>query len=268
MVLSRALTHDQLYHFDAVGYVQLREFLSPDLVAACRSALAAAEPDDVFPERATDRWQDIHGRGGPLRDVVAATGLLDHVADVVNQPLRLIESYAHRSGAGSFLYMHNGLVQDIVYADGVRTTRHAAYGAEYHDGRLYTRYVKAIAYLTDIGPDDGPFCYVEGSHKASFAYPWPAFLDQDAGLVSETDRVRTVPASAGDVLLLNEALLHGVRWKQTGEPRVLLAYSFAPAFMRRWQPLERSAGDYETGGYQDLDCEVVFFPSGPPPRAS
>jgi Phytanoyl-CoA dioxygenase (PhyH) len=266
-VIARTMSHEQLYEYDASGFVLLRGLLPPDLAAACREGLRRIPPDEVISERSTERWEDIHGRGGPFQDVVRTTGLLDHVVDVVNQPLRLIESYAHRSSAGSFLYMHNGLAQDIVYHGGLRATRHVAYGSEYHDGRLYTRYVKAVAYLTDIGEEDGPFCYVEGSHKASFPYPWPYFGDGDLDLVSETDRVRTVRASAGDVLLLNEALLHGARRKRTAAPRMLLAYSFAPAFMAPWQPLDRADDDYESGGYHDLDCEVVFFPSGPPAPA-
>ena len=59
--------------------------------------------------------------------------------------------------------------------------------------------MKTLAYLTDVGPDDGDTAVVPGSHRMN----WPqeemvAAAKEDDGLVHQ------VEASAGDVLQLPE----------------------------------------------------------------
>jgi len=80
-------------------------------------------------------------------------------------------------------------------------------------------------------------------------------------LLSESGHpmLRTVPVRAGDVIVLNEALLHGASVRRCDGPRALLAASYGPSFMTDWRRLERAPGDVETAGYADLDDEVSFY---------
>lgn len=251
----------QLYLYDSLGYLHLRGVLSPGEVEVFADFFLRATPDGHNTTLHTDRWTDLLPRGQMFGDFARDPRLIRPLRNLINQPMRLVETYGHRSGAGSFLYMHNGNTQDLTYADGVRATKNMAYRCEYHDGRLYTTYVKAIVYLTDVDAGDGPFCYVEGSHKANFAFPWPKGPDGEPILVANSGfpSLRTVPVTAGDVIFLNEALLHGAMPKSTGKPRILMSYSFCPAFMTDWRPLQRAAGDLTTAGYYDLDDESDFF---------
>jgi hypothetical protein len=255
------LTGRQIYLYDTLGHLHLRGVLTAQEVEAFAGFFLRAAPDASNATLRTDRWTDLLSRGDMFRTFARDPRIVRPILNLINQPMRLVETYGHRSGAGSFLYMHNGNTQDLVYPDGVRATKNMAYRCEYHDGRLYTTYVKAIVYLTDIDAEGGPFCYVEGSHKANFAFPWPKGADGEPILLAESDfpSLRTVPVAAGDVILLNEALLHGAMPKRSAQPRILMSYSFCPAFMADWRPLQRPSDDLTTAGYYDLDDESDFF---------
>ena len=255
------LNREQIYLYDTLGHLHLRSVLTAQEVDAFTGFFLGAKPDGRNETLYTDRWTDLLTRGEMFRDFSRDPRIVRPILNLINQPMRLVETYGHRSGPGSFLYMHNGNTQDLLYPDGVRATKNMAYRCEYHDGRLYTTYVKAIVYLTDIDAAGGPFCYVEGSHKANFAFPWPKDANEKPVLLAKSNfpGLRTVPVSAGDVILLNEALLHGAAPKSSERPRILMSYSFCPAFMADWRPLQRSPGDLTTAGYYDLDDELDFF---------
>lgn len=256
----KALTPEQIYAYDTQGFLHVPGFLSRDRLAQA-GAFLDTEPESASDSTGIRRWSNLHRTNPKVGALVRDAHLVDPVMDLMNQPMRIVECYGHESGAGAFLYMHNGNTQDLVYEGGIKATKNMAYRCEYHDGRLYTTYVKALLYLTPIGPDGGPFCYIEGSHKANFPFPWPEAVRRGETLLSETGHpaLRTVPVEAGDAIFLNEALLHGASRRKSGGTRSLLAVSYCPSFMADWQYLTRTPGDLDTVGYPDLDDEVDFF---------
>lgn len=83
-------------------------------------------------------------------------------------------------------------------------------------------------------PEDDPFCYLQGSHKAN--YPW--FIGAEGGDTPALTKknfpsLEVVFAEPGDAVLLNEALLHGTLPKTSDRERIVLAFSYAPAFVSR-----------------------------------
>jgi ectoine hydroxylase-related dioxygenase (phytanoyl-CoA dioxygenase family) len=254
------LTPEQLYAFDTMGYLHIPLFLSAEQIEQARSFLTV-EAEKVSADTGIERWSDLHKKFPSIQDLVCSQHVVGPVLHLINQPLRIVECYGHRSGEGSFLYMHNGSTQDQVYEGHIRATRNMAYRCEYHDGRLYTTFVKVLLYLTDIPEDGGPFCYVEGSHKANFSFPWPDDVRSGRRMLSESGHaaVRKVPVCAGDAIFLNEALFHGAAMRRRDGVRALLAVSFCPSFMADWRYLTRDAGDLESVGYPDLDDEGDFF---------
>lgn len=257
------LNEAQIYAYDTQGFLRVEGFLDQDQLAVCRGFLdtpAASTGADT----GIERWSGLHRSHPQIAEFVRSRHLVDPVLTLVNQPMRIVECYGHRSGRGSFLYMHNGNTQNLVYEGRIRATKNMAYRCEYHDGKLYTTYVKAILYLTDIDEEGGPFCYIEGSHKANFSFPWPPEVRSAESLLSESGHpaLRQVPVAAGDMILLNEALLHGARKRRSPGERVLLATSYCPAFMADWSYLERTPSDLDATGYPDLDDEGDFFAPG------
>lgn len=258
--VTRGLSAEQLYRYDAQGFLHLPGALGEAELAGIR-AMLDRPPDTRDADTGIERWADPQREIDAVRAVIERPDLLARLIDVINQPLRIVECYGHRSGVGAFLYLHNGNTQDLVYEGGIRATKNMAYRCEYHDGRLYTTFVKLLVYLTDVGPEDGPFCYVAGSHKANFAFPWPDEVRRGETLLSESGHplVGTVPVRAGDAILLNEALLHGACVRHNPGHRALLAASYCPAFMADWGYLTRAPDDLHSCGYPDLDDEGDFF---------
>ncbi|MCE9591257.1 MAG: phytanoyl-CoA dioxygenase family protein [Planctomycetes bacterium] len=95
----------------------------------------------------------------------------------------------------------------------------ADYG--FRNGRIHTRSVNTVYFLTDNGPDDGCMTVIPGSHKANIQVDtkWGAGLDLPGAV--------PVIGKAGDVLVFTESLLHTGLANTSGRRRVNLYYNNA-----------------------------------------
>ncbi len=245
--LPSRLSEEDLYDFDTRGFLLRKGFVSAAERQELLTALARRwEPsgDSGLVFRAQGLPAEVPCFGGLLRRIVTESG----VYDTINQPFRLIESYALRRVDGSLQALHNGRSNDNVSAFG--TSRRAMWRDHtYHDGLLHCMMVKALVYLTDItSREDGPFVVVEGSHKANYPFP-VARRDMKTGAGMDRAGVHPVYTAAGDLLLLNEALTHGSLAKSSGGERAFLAFSFAPSFVGDYAKLPRDRADLSTIGF-------------------
>ncbi len=93
-------------------------------------------------------------------------------------------------------------------------------GGGWHRDSVYSRQLKSIAYLTAVDDDNGPFQYLEGSHRldemravsARFGFPVynnrfsDELMEQIIG--SMPDKLKTFTAKAGTVILIDTRGLH------------------------------------------------------------
>ena len=76
-----------------------------------------------------------------------------------------------------------------------------------------------------LGPNDGGFVCVPGSHKTNFIDRLPKTVQHQEVM---PEYVRQPTVKAGDVILFTEALMHGTRaWQGDHERRVLL-FKYSP----------------------------------------
>lgn len=249
---SHPLTDSELYLFDTMGFVVLSGLLPYDAVEGFR-AQALALSSRIMPGRGDkERFDDLAGHSAAFAELARSPGLLSPAESVINQPFRLIESYALRRSGPSVFYLHNGNSEVLRYG-GDRVVRHnMSFDHTYHDGKLYCLFVKMLVYLSDVRSDaDGPFCHLQGSHKANFArFPDSEDIAPRPTLTKENfPSLATVPASAGDAILLNEALLHGTLPKTTASERVVLAFSYAPTFVTDWREISIESSAYGQLGH-------------------
>jgi ectoine hydroxylase-related dioxygenase (phytanoyl-CoA dioxygenase family) len=256
MASTRVLSDRDLYLFDTQGLLLVPRLFGAEEVAELRATFETVEPDLWQDFSNAHRWHHV----ARLHPRFAALGrdrrLVDRAFDLINQPMRLLESYSVRYQPGGSHFMHAGAVQDTTYPDGTHATINLTTQCRYHDGKLYSTQVKTIVYLTDINSiEEGAFCFIHGSHKANFAFPWAeAGLAADRTLSeSSFPGLGTVLPKAGDVLLLNEALCHGAT--RTNRTRHIISFLWGPAFMPDFQRIVPRAGDLETVGYYDMDYE-------------
>ncbi|MGA5133439.1 phytanoyl-CoA dioxygenase family protein [Streptomyces olivoreticuli] len=255
-----ALSPEELYLFDTTGFLLIRGAFTPAEVTEARAELTRLSPaDSGFAN--TERFQDLPGASGLFARLALDPRLVGPVREVVNQPLRVLEGYGLRRGPDSVLYLHGGN-SELLDLDGGRTVgRDMSITHTYHDGKLYCPYVKTLLYLSDITTrEDGSFCYIQGSHKANFPLLRPrAERGARASLIDEGfPTLSDVFVRAGDLLLLNEALMHGTRRKRTPGDRLLVAYGYGPTFLTDWRELDGETGDLRGAGYVDHDVEEDF----------
>jgi len=252
----RILSRRDLYLFDTQGFLHVPQVLTAAEVSELRGLLEDM-PSFLQEFSHARRWNNVANLHPRFAALARDARLVDHAFDVINQPMRLIDTYALRYEPGGSLFMHSGNVQDTVYPDGTHSTLNLAYRSSYHDGKLYTTQVKALVYLSTVESEDqGAFCYLHGSHKANFAFPWG-----EAGLApgerlcdSAFPGVGRVLHKAGDVIFLNEALAHGAM--RTTVKRSFLSFLYAPAFMADFVRIHPERDDIATLGYYDADYEA------------
>jgi hypothetical protein len=98
-------------------------------------------------------------------------------------------------------------------------------GTKVHNGL-----VKVLYTLCDVGPGDGGFVCVPGSHKSNI----PHRPTIDSRLVVNPE------LQAGDALIFTEALVHGSKTWRGNDRRRVLIYSYAPGCLA-WKSYETIA---------------------------
>lgn len=232
------------YLFDLMGFMVLRGVLDADELAALNAAVERAgvpalldrtnyvhtgflpDLDSQNPDESQGPVDLANGLltdwGPELRDLVDQPTVLPYLEELLGPDLRLDHSYAifMRSGAGSTSphHLHNGA-----------TPFDPSQSYVVRDGRMFNSLVVVSYALTDVGPGDGGFCAIPGSHKSGFAAP-PQILQ----IVDDTPPVVHVPLKAGDVVIFTEAVTHGsIPWTGAGERRALL-YKYAAGHVQ-WE---------------------------------
>ncbi|MGH3713108.1 MAG: phytanoyl-CoA dioxygenase family protein [Micromonosporaceae bacterium] len=261
------------YLFDLNGYIVLRSVLSAAELDALR-----AEVRDAGVEAALNRQKYLHvgfprdyyddgewtGEGGyryssdsfildwgpSTRSLVAHPRLLSYLCALVGSDFRLDHAYGVFSRRRTLSHaLHNGA-----------TPFDPTQMYLYREGRMHNSMVVVQYALTEVGPEDGGFCCIPGSHKSNF--PLPADMPPLDELDDEWSvHVRRVPMKQGDVLIFTEAVTHGaLGWRGSGD-RMALLFKYCQGALQwekdspfvsdghSWTPLERRvmSGPYAGG---------------------
>jgi len=120
---------------------------------------------------------------------------------------------------------------------------------------MYSLRAKVLLYLDAIEDDaDGPLFYIEGSHKANHPL-MQTFAAGAREIDGYSHLVHRMQFTAGTLVLLNEALVHGALEKLSARRRRVLVFTFAPAFAADWSELRRGDAELHRQGYVVPDTE-------------
>src|SRR5689334_20450158 len=186
------LSLSERFHLDAYGYVLLRGVLAADEIARMKAALYRMKAD---PEREAKRvYAHPHGDhhilmghlveyDPALLEYAVHPKLIPLVEELVGGAVRLEETEAivnrrdpaarpRRERRTIPLGFHRGAAP--------------SWGNYAEEGNYHCLFVKTLAYLTDVGPEDGGTAVIPGSHKL----PWreAAMIEaaaDDPGLVDQ-----------------------------------------------------------------------------------
>ena len=228
-----SLAADQRFEFDVRGYLRLRAALAADEIDRYRQWMANAETADVKALNEGDAEALKQQLNRPVSRVVDADPRFCHFLDhPVTQPLLaelLGEDYRHIDN--DLYYTYPGYAGGGWHR-GVRAhpTGHVV------DGRFVCPMVKVFFCMTDVGPGEGEFVVIPGSHRAAFEIDLKDRIDLPGQHIF--DDVKT-----GDVIVFNEGLLHNGRPNRSQRTRKTIIMNFGRRSAGVWPgyaPLPRT----------------------------
>ena len=220
------------HFFDTAGYLVLEDLLTPDQVSQAQDTLTrvkVATPKNVtlLPEgsHGCELVNIIEGEG-TVEDAMALPRVLDYVQEFIwGRQYRLVGSRAILRALGVPSRLTQG-----GDADPRRYARYRCFG----DGQFRCLMITCLIVLTDTADDDGAFCVIPASHKASLPHPYE---NTDLNAIQP---LRSVPLRAGSGVLFTENLSHAFK-PPTHEMHTWLSYQYGPSYMVNWPRCEPSA---------------------------
>jgi ectoine hydroxylase-related dioxygenase (phytanoyl-CoA dioxygenase family) len=219
--------------FDLQGFLVIRNFLTPAEVQRLNEAVDANLDkcvDDANSHPAGNlvgprKRGSFHGMltweqpwCQPFRELLAHHKVIAYLNTLFGRGWKLDHSpfiLTGQAGAeglilhGSTSYHHDGS-QYYVYANGLMRC-----------GMIVCQYQ-----LSDVNAGDGGLCVIPGSHKANLPCA-PDILRWEAN----QELVYNIPCKAGDMVIFNEATIHGtLPWTASHERRSLL-YRYSPKYL-------------------------------------
>ena len=157
----------------------------------------------------------------PFRRLLHHPGLIPYIHSIVGSGYRLDHMpliIRQEKGAEGF-HLHGGSTLENGDWDHSLT-----YGV--YNGEIRTNLLGMTVQLTDVGPGDGGFAIMPGSHKANF--PCPKSLKN---MEQYTDYLLQPETKAGDVVFFSEAASHGTMAWNADHTRTACIIRFAPSYL-------------------------------------
>ena len=223
----------EAYLFDLEGFLALEGALSASEVAELDDLLETRIQADVPADADTHRFEYPFDWSPAVRRLIDHDRLRPYLETILGEAYRLDHDYADliRRGKGPIgCFLHGG-----------GTPHTFAEWYDFRDGRPRSGLAVVAINLRDVGPGDGGFAAVPGSHKANLPFPadW-------RDLAVPRPFVRPVTGPAGTAVIFTEALSHGtLPWSGAGERRTLFL-KFSPG------ALSWSATWYDPERYPEL----------------
>lgn len=224
----------EAFLFDLQGFLVVRHALEDGQVQELNRVLDEHLARDCTPDQTHHRFGGQLDWGKGYRDLLDNPLLTPYLDALLGPNFRLDHLYLDviRSGNGPIgSWLHGG-----------NTPFDPAQYYHYRNGRMYNGLTVVAYNLMDVGPEEGGFGCVPGSHKSNLPFP-KEWRDMGEGLPPFVARV-TGPA--GSAVIFTEALTHGtLPWTGKGERRTLFL-KYSP------HPLSWAAGYFDADVYPDL----------------
>jgi ectoine hydroxylase-related dioxygenase (phytanoyl-CoA dioxygenase family) len=219
------ISPDQQFAFDVQGYLHLPAALTPDEVSEYTQWMNETEQTDVEALNADYPEGRQHQLNRPVSRVIDAdvrfAYLLDH--PVVTPFLTEFLGPDYRHIDNDLYYTYPG------YAGGHWHRGVPAHPTGYVENGLFTcPMVKVFYCMTDVGPGEGEFVVIPGSHRSQFPLEVKGRVDLPAQHIF--DHVK-----AGDIIIFNEALLHNGRPNPSNKTRKTIIVNFGRHQARVWR---------------------------------
>jgi hypothetical protein len=226
------MTPEEAYLFDLQGYLAVPGALGAAQLQALNAVLderIAAEMGD----KSAHRFGDLLHWGRPYTDLLDNAATLPYLESLLGPRFRLDHLYCD--------VIQGGLSPIGASLHGGGTPFDPSQYYHFRDGKMHNGLTVVAYNLHDVGPSDGGFGCVPGSHKANFPFP-----RQWASLEERHPCVSAVTGPAGTAILFTEALTHGaLPWRGQHERRTVF-FKYSP------HPLSWSKNYFDASDYPGL----------------
>ena len=158
------MTDQERYLFDLQGFLVIPNALSVAQVAALNGLLDQHIEGEMAPEASTHRFGDLLTWGQPYVDLIDNPRVESHLTEILGEQFRIDHLYLD--------VIRSGLSPIGATLHGGGTPFHRVNFYDFRNGRMYSGLFVVAYNLADVGPEDGGFACVPGSHKSN--YPFPA----------------------------------------------------------------------------------------------
>jgi hypothetical protein len=218
------ISPDERFAFDCLGYLHLQGALTAKELADYAQWMVETESTDINALNSDNPEGMRHQLNRPVSRFIDAdvrfACLLDH--PVVSPYLKefLGEDYRHIDNDLYYTYpdypggnWHRGVPADP-----------SGYVV---NGEFICPMVKVFYCMTDVGPGEGEFVVIPGSHKTCFTIETKGRIDLPAQHIFDN-------VKAGDIIIFNEGLLHNGRPNLSQKTRKTLIINFGRSEARIW----------------------------------
>ena len=232
------------YEFDRVGYIVIPNFLTDEELKSLSAAIDALEAHAL--SQANHPPDKISAFGLEYRHDAErgyfATGSREHGNTLI------IEDFFNADPTFDTLVDHaptmayiNAIIQERptinnceirIRYPGNQTGSHMGgpVGRKhryYYSGKgIDCMMVRMVYFVHDVGPGQGEFCVVPGTHKSNMASPYEGTNpDTEPGMIG-------LPVKAGDAILFTENLRHGGLTNRSQQTRKTLHVGYGPYYMK------------------------------------
>jgi hypothetical protein len=225
------------YLFDVNGYLVVEDILDDEALAELNVAIDECQQrvvtedyrlsdgaDAFVADRRRLEFQDALSWPGPhgdsFRRLIAHPPALRYALELIGDGFRVdsLKGTVMTAGTEGFV-LHGGAGNPNSLSQ-----------YRFVDGRLRNTLINVAYALTDVGPRDGGFVCIPGSHKANMPCP-PELSRMETG----TGHVTQFPLRAGSAVIFSEALIHGtLPWTgRTDRRTAFVRYSAGALLFRR-----------------------------------
>ena len=228
------MNENEQYLFDLQGYIAVPNALDKQQLEDLNALLDKHIEQECASDRPTHRFGGLLEWGKPYRDLIDNPSIVPYLDVILGERFRLDHLYADliRSGTSP--------IGATLHGGGAPFDPSQYY--HYHGGRMYNGLTVVAYNLADVGPEDGGFGCVPGSHKSNYRFPGE-WRDMSGNI---EPCVRRVTGPAGTAVIFTEALTHGaLPWTGQGERRTVF-FKYSP------HPISWSARYFDEVDYEDL----------------
>jgi hypothetical protein len=228
------MNENEQYLFDLQGYIAVPNALDKEQLADLNALLDKHIEQECASDRPAHRFGGLLEWGKPYRDLIDNPSIVPYLDVILGERFRLDHLYADliRSGTSP--------IGATLHGGGAPFDPSQYY--HFHGGQMYNGLTVVAYNLADVGPEDGGFGCVPGSHKSNYRFPGE-WRDMSENL---EPCVRRVTGPAGTAVIFTEALTHGaLPWTGQGERRTVF-FKYSP------HPISWSARYFDEVDYEDL----------------